>query len=164
MRSDMNENSKEEKSILWPTYLMSIAQAASFKSKDNTQVGAALVGQHNSVILTAYNGPPRGVKDLPERFERPLKYLYAQHAERNLIDFAARNGIRTDGCTVYVTHLPCCRCAGSLIQAGISTIVYGSGTTSMPAEEFEVAKTMLREADVRLFSLDAMLDVCRRAR
>ena len=41
-------------------------------------------------LLTAYNGPPRGVQDLAARRGRPAKYLWASHAEANLIAFAAR--------------------------------------------------------------------------
>lgn len=132
----------------WPTYLMGFAAHAARKSKDSTQVGAVLVGPEREVRLTAYNGPSKGVQDLPERRERPTKYLYAAHAEANLVAFAAREGIRTAGCTVYVTHHPCSACARSLIQAGIASVVVGAGTTSMPDEEFKAAATMFREAGV----------------
>ena len=135
----------------WKTYLMGFAQHAAAKSKDSTKVGAVLVGPHREVLLTAYNGPPAGVKDLPERFERPAKYLYASHAEANLIAFAARLGIRTEGCTVYVTHMPCAGCARTLIQSGIVKVVVGPGTTSMPEEEFAVAEEMFREAGVTVW-------------
>lgn len=134
----------------WHEYHMGFARHAATKSKDSTQVGAVLVGPDGrSVLLAAYNGPPAGVEDRPDRFVRPAKYLYASHAEANLIAFAARRGIRTEGCSVYVTHAPCAACARSLIQAGIQCVVAGDGTTSMPAEEFEAAGEMLREARVR---------------
>ena len=134
----------------WDAYFMGFAKHAALKSKDSTQVGAALVGQDKEVRLTGYNGPPKGVYDLPERRERPEKYLYASHAEANLIAFAAREGIRTKDCRVYVTHFPCASCARTLIQAGIAEVVAGDGKTSMPKEEFEAALTMLNEAGVRV--------------
>lgn len=132
----------------WDEYLMGFARHAALKSKDSTQVGAALVGPEREVRLTAYNGPPRGVEDRAERRERPAKYLFASHAEANLVAFAAREGIRTSGCCVYVTHHPCSSCARTLIQAGVKTVVVGNGTTSMPPEEFEAAAQMFREAGV----------------
>lgn len=134
----------------WTAYYMGFAQHAAQKSKDSTKVGAILVGKDGEVRLTAYNGPPRGVDDKPTRFERPTKYLFASHAEANLIAFAAREGIRTGGCTVYVTHQPCAACARTLIQAGITKIVYGDGTTSMPSEEFVASQVMLTEAGVEM--------------
>jgi len=135
--------------VSWSEHYMGFAKHAATKSKDVTKVGAVLVGSEGEVRLTGYNGPPRGVLDLPERRERPMKYLYVSHAESNLIAFAAREGIATKGCTVYVTHTPCAGCMKALIQAGVSRIVCGDGTTSMPAEEFEVARLMAKEAGVK---------------
>lgn len=132
---------------------MGFARHAALKSKDSTKVGAILVGPDGEVRLTAYNGPPRGVSDMPLRFERPAKYLYASHAEQNLVAFAAREGIRTAGCTVYVTHMPCAACARSLIQAGIEWVWYGDGTTSMPPEEFAAARTMFDEAGIEVHNV-----------
>lgn len=133
----------------WKSYYMGFALHAATKSKDSTQVGAVLVGLEGEIRLTGYNGPPRGVLDLPERRERPAKYMFSSHAEMSLIAFAAREGIRTSGCTVYVTHFCCCDCAKSMIQAGISKIVFGPGLTSMPTEMFDAAKAMLTEAGVK---------------
>lgn len=133
----------------WQTYLMGFAQYAALKSKDSTKVGAVLVGQNNEVLLTGFNGPPIGVQDLPERRDtRPEKYLWVAHAEANLIAFAARQGIRTEGLTVYVSHHPCAGCAKALIQAGIIRIVVGPGTTMMPPSEIFAARVMLDEAGV----------------
>lgn len=135
----------------WHKFLMGFAQHAATKSKDSTQVGAALVAADGrACLLTAYNGPPAGVADLPERFERPAKYLYASHAEANAVSFAAREGIRTAGCSLYTTHFPCSACSRLLIQAGIVRVIAGGGTTSMPAEEFEAARIMFAEAGVEV--------------
>jgi len=134
----------------WQTYLMGFAQHAARKSKDSTQVGAVLVGPEREVRLTAFNGPPKGVLDLAARRERPAKYLYASHAEANLVAFAAREGIRTADCAVFVTHFPCSACSRTLIQAGIVRVIVGPGATSMPSEEFEAAAIMFREAGVRV--------------
>jgi dCMP deaminase len=134
----------------WKDYFYLFAKAAALKSKDSTQVGAILVGPEQEIRLTGFNGPPRGVRDLEERRERPAKYLFASHAEQNLIAFAAREGIRTKDCTVYVTHMPCSSCAKTLIQAGISEVVYGDGKTSMPEDEFKAAHHMFLEAGVQV--------------
>lgn len=134
----------------WESWFYGFAEHAAKKSKDSTQVGAVLIGPDKEVRLAAYNGPPIGVKDSPDRFVRPQKYLFASHAEANLAAFAAREGIRTRGCAVYVTHHPCAACARALIQAGIVRVCYGPGQTSMPAEEFEAAARMFSEAGVTI--------------
>lgn len=47
------------------------------------------------------------------------------HSERNVIGFAARHGIRTDGTTLYLSHAPCLDCATVLVAAGVVRVVYG---------------------------------------
>lgn len=136
--------------IGWDEYYMSFARLAAIKSKDTTKVGAILVDPDGAVILTGFNGPPKGVLDLPERFERPEKYQYASHAETNLIAFAARRGIMTKDCKVYCTHLSCASCARTLIQAGIVELVYADGTFQALAAEEQSVRFMCQEAGLKL--------------
>lgn len=135
--------------MTWNDYYVGFAVHAATKSKDTTKVGAVLIGPEGEIRLTSFNGPPRRVDDTPDRFVRPRKYLYASHAEANLIAFAAREGIRTAWCSVYVTHMPCAGCARTLIQAGIEAVYYGPGETSMPIEEFAAAGEMFAEAEIK---------------
>lgn len=133
----------------WTEWFMDFARVAASKSKDPaTKVGCVIVGTDHEIRSTGYNGPPREVRDLPERFERPEKYLWVSHAEQNAVAQAARIGVSLRDCTAYVTHHPCAACARSLIQAGVTGVVVGPGQTSMPREEFAVAARMLEEARV----------------
>lgn len=135
--------------MTWQEYFMGFARWAARKSKDpSTQVGAVAIGPDKEILETGFNGLPRGVADLPERMERPAKYLWTGHAEENLVTTAARS--RLKGSTVYVTHLCCNGCARMLINAGVSRVVVGDGQTSMPKEQFDVAKLMFAEAGVVL--------------
>lgn len=134
----------------WDEYFLGFAQHAATKSKDTTKVGAALIGPEGEVRLTGFNGPARGVKDLPERFERPAKYLWCSHAEEGIISFAAREGIKTKDCTLFTSHQPCAKCSRMIVNAGIVAVVYGPGKTSMPLEEFEAGMTMFNEAGVKV--------------
>jgi len=136
----------------WVHRFMEIARLAASWSKDTTKVGAVARNDDRLVLGTGYNGLPRGVQDLPERMERPAKYLWTAHAEENLVAQAARQVLA--GSTVSVTHMCCARCARSLINAGVKRVEFdGKGTTSMPPEEFEVAKVMFQEAGVELVML-----------
>ena len=141
----------------WGKYFVGFARHAALKSKDSTKVGAVLIGPDREIRLTSFNGPPRGVFDLPIRRERPQKLLYSSHAEANLIAFAAREGIHTKGCSVYVTHHPCAACARTLIQAGITAIIHSGGAFSPNADwdaDFEAARQMCLEAKVTLVRLN----------
>lgn len=46
------------------------------------------------------------------------------HAEANAILFAAKNGINTDGCLLYVTLSPCIECAKMIITSGIKEVIF----------------------------------------
>jgi dCMP deaminase len=114
----------------WNEYLMNIAKAAAAKSKDTTKVGAVIVDADNATLGTGFNGLPMGVKEAPERLEKPAKYLWTSHAEMNAIAFAAKHGVTTKGKTLVVTHMPCSMCARMIVQAGFKRVVFGTGTTS----------------------------------
>lgn len=116
----------------WNTYFLSIAEAVSKKSKDpSTKIGAVIVdGKNDSILSTGWNGFPRGIEDDPEAYEdRDLKLRYTVHAEMNAILNAARNGVRLEGSTLYVTRIPCHSCALAIIQSGIRTVVYNRDLT-----------------------------------
>lgn len=132
----------------WIARFLEEAWAKARWSKDSTKVGAVAVDGDKVILESGFNGLPRGVEDLPERMERPAKYLWTAHAEENLVAQAARP--RLKGSTVFVTHLCCNGCARMLINAGVAKVVCGDGRTSMPPEQFEVAVQMFYEAGVEL--------------
>lgn len=121
-------------------------------SKDrSTQVGAVFYTPDDwSVLSEGYNGFPRGVNDhVDARHERPLKYLWSNHAERNGIDNAARKGTQIEGAIAVVTAHPCATCMGSLIGVGVSQVITVPPTADLISrwgESFTVAQEMVQEA------------------
>lgn len=110
----------------WTEYFRNIANQVKLKSKDNTtKIGCVIVNIDNSIISTGYNSFPRGINDnVPERQERPEKYYFMEHAERNAIYNASRNGLSTIGCTMYLScGIPCADCTRGIINAGIVKVV-----------------------------------------
>lgn len=138
--------------MTWEKHFMAEAALWASRSKDpSSQVGCAIIGPDREVLSIGYNGPPRGVKDKPERFERPGKYLWTVHAEANAIANAARVGARLKGATAYVTLPPCAQCAGLLINAGIASVVVRAADDGQKArwgDSFTAAEAMLEEAGV----------------
>ena len=49
---------------------------------------------------------------------------FTVHAEQNVISYCAKNGIATDGATMYITLSPCSLCAKLIAQSGIKRVVY----------------------------------------
>ena len=117
------------------------------KSKDtSTKVGCLILTPDGGPVSWGYNGMCRGMDDhRPERLERPEKYFWFEHAERNAIYNAARKGIPLSGCHAYVTMFPCMDCARGLVQSGIVKVV-----TAAPKES---AEAIWKEQVARVFTL-----------
>lgn len=142
----------------WDQMFLAIAKDAAKRSKDpSTQVGAVIVGPDNEVRSIGYNCFPRGADDgAPGRLERPTKYKWLEHAERNAIYNAARVGVPLKGCRMYVSWVPCSDCARAIIQSGITELVVED--LSIPERwraDFLVSLPMLREAGIRICQPDS---------
>lgn len=145
----------------WIKYFLGIAEQIKLKSKDqSTQIGAVIVGKDNEVRSTGYNSFPRGLDDnKAERQERPEKYFWFEHAERNAIYNAARVGIPLDGSTIYLTSgLPCADCARAIINSGIKKVYCKSVCTTKNKEKWaesqDKALQMLKECGVEVIFYD----------
>ena len=136
----------------WNERFLQVADHIASWSKDrSTQVGAVIVGPDKEIVSTGYNGFPRGADDEVEsRHERPAKYQYTEHAERNAIYNAARLGVSTKGCTIYLRWYPCVDCARAIIQSGIATIVCGAPDFEDKrwGESFKVTNELFEECGV----------------
>jgi dCMP deaminase len=109
----------------WDKKFIKLSNHIADWSKDtNKKVGAVIVDTDNIVLSMGYNGIPRDCDDsIDARYERPMKYLFTEHAERNAIYHAARHGVSLKNCKIYVTLFPCADCARAIIQSGISKII-----------------------------------------
>ena len=141
----------------WDDYYLEICRVVALRSKDpNTQIGCVIVGPAHEIRSTGYNSLPRGIRDdVAERLERPTKYLWMEHAERNGIYNAARAGTATQGCTIYVEIMPCMDCARAIVQAGITEVVISNQRMSQYASEyydehFGKVEELFGEAGVRV--------------
>jgi dCMP deaminase len=139
----------------WTEYFLNIAEQVKQKSKDqSTQIGAVIVGEDKEVLSTGYNSFPRGLDDsLPERQERPEKYFWMEHAERNAIYNAARIGVSLKNSTIYLTSgLPCMDCARGIVNSGIKTVYCKQVCTTKNRDKWDESQKksleLLGECDV----------------
>lgn len=118
--------SEDKKRPSWNEYFLNIAHEVAKRSTcERAQVGAVIV-RDKRILTTGYNGSPRGLPHCNEvgclmENDHCVRTL---HAEQNAIIQAALHGVITEGATIYVTHQPCFICAKTIINAGISEIVY----------------------------------------
>ena len=121
----------------WNELFMQVANLISFKSTcARKQVGAVLV-HDNRIISIGYNGTPSGMEHCCDHFKdhdlsspefmeehRIFSINNELHAEGNALAFAAKHGLETDECTMYVTLSPCTACAKLILSAGIKKVYY----------------------------------------
>jgi len=102
---------------------LAIQQAVIAESNDEVPVGAVLLLADGS--LHAAHNAPIGLNDA------------SAHAEMRAIRAAcnANGNYRLPGSTLYVTLEPCCMCAGAILHARISRIVFGASDTKTGAVE-----------------------------
>lgn len=107
----------------------------------------AVFARGQRILGTGYNGAPAGLPhcDHPCTCDELMKKtsiisrapsvhlagcrsqepcLTSEHAERNGIAWAARNGIALEGSHLYVTHMPCYSCSMSIVNAGVVRVIY----------------------------------------
>jgi tRNA(adenine34) deaminase len=95
-------------------FYMDLALKQAQQSEEDVPVGAVIV-QDGSIIAVGVN-------------ERERTLDPTGHAEIVALRKAAQNlnNWRLTGCQIYVTLEPCAMCAEALIQARVSTIVFGA--------------------------------------
>ncbi|MEH2480734.1 dCMP deaminase [Nitrobacteraceae bacterium AZCC 2146] len=97
--------------------------AASSSPNRVRQVGAVILTCDGGEPIAACNTFPNGVADLDWRHEGDGRFVWMEHAERNAIFAAARQGRVLDGATIASTFFPCIDCARAIVQTGIARLV-----------------------------------------
>ena len=140
----------------WDDYFMSMVYLAASRSKDHkTHIGAVVVGQNKEVVSLGYNGFPRGVNDFAnERQEKPIKFEWLEHGERNAIYNATLIGASLKGCSMYTNGVPCTHCARGIIQSGIREVIvdeeWDKTNSIEDKENSEISLQMFNEAGVKV--------------
>lgn len=107
----------------WDKIWMELAKTIAQRSNDpKFKVGAVVVTQDNeSVLSIGYNGDEKGGGNVRDSMETGGSGFI--HAEINAV--TKMNYVDPRPRKIYLTHSPCLVCARSLINAGITEVVYG---------------------------------------
>ena len=104
----------------WIDYFLGLAKVVSQRSHDiHTQHGCVITDENNRILGVGYNGFPKGMNDTLLPTNRPEKYDWMIHSERNAL---ANCVIRPDNGTTYVTGQCCNDCIMALWQEGIKQV------------------------------------------
>jgi dCMP deaminase len=110
----------------------------------STQTAALLVDNSNNILVAEVNCFTDGLVPTEEMHQRPLKYTYMEHSERQAIYTAAKRGIRTSGLTMVAPWASCADCARAIVQSGIVRIIRHADAQAKSPERW---KESLRVAD-----------------
>jgi len=144
----------------WDNLFMSMVYLVAMKSKDEkTNIGAVIVGKNNEVRSVGYNSFVRGLNDkVKERQERPEKYFWMEHAERNAIYNATLMGVSLKGCRMYTNGIPCMDCARAVVQSGISEVIvdkeWNDNNSEKWSEHTKRSLEMFKEVGVSIVFYD----------
>ena len=125
-------------------------------SDPDKKIAVELRGRFPGAIFAA-NTLTNGQDWSKEKMERPIKYSYIEHAERNAIYEAARLGFVLIGAKMWCMWFPCVDCARAIVQSGISTLIYmeepkGPEETNMDWK-FDIAREILIDGGVQIHHL-----------
>jgi len=133
---------------------MRSALAAAAYSEDPSVQNGAFIVRDRRAVTWGFNTIPFRVKQNPERWERPTKYAYVEHAERNAIFLAAKQGMKTKGAEMYCPWAACQECARAIVQSGICRLIrFPMPHNERWAESIEMGDLMLREAGITITEL-----------
>jgi dCMP deaminase len=106
---------------------MNIAREVATRSTCDRKFVGSVVVRDRSILATGYNGSIRGLPHCDEEghLMEEGHCVRTVHAEANAIVQAARNGVRIEGASIYVTASPCWGCFRLIANAGIVRIVFG---------------------------------------
>jgi len=111
----------------WDHYFMNIARVVSSRATcDRKHVGAVIV-RDRTILSTGYNGSISGTDHCSDagHMMQDGHCVATIHAEMNAVIQAARNGVRIEHASIYITASPCWSCFKALANAGIKRICYG---------------------------------------
>lgn len=161
LKNEQKPRNNELIRLDWDSYFFLLAHCVAMKSKDNrTRIGAVIVGKDNEILSTGYNSFPRGANDTLEyRQIPPEKYFWFSHAERNAIFNAAKNGIKLDGSTLYVTMIPCSSCALAIVQSGIKKVKVHKFSNVDVVDSSDIIRTnsIFSECGVEFYIVEKLL-------
>lgn len=117
------------------------------------RVGSALIDMEGTILVPARNGTAIRMPTCRELGADPtVRCPYCIHSEKNVINFAAKNGIATRGHDLVTLCRPCINCAQDIIQAGIAAVHYRwSYETDNALGGVQLVNRMFEEASVLFF-------------
>jgi dCMP deaminase len=140
-----------------------LAYELALQSPDtSTQNGALLLDGNHHIIGEGVNEFTKGMEITPDLLERPKKYTYIEHAERNSIYDAMNRApwdSRFDGPHAMVAAWAACAdCARAIVQSGVRTLVrHDRSGVDRWNESIEAGNEILKAGGVEIIEVKGEL-------
>ena len=140
---------------------MQIAKVVASRSNCLTRQTGSVIVRDKMILSSGYNGTARGLKNCNENgcprcndtdnYESGTKLdkCFCVHAEENAIIQAAYHGMPIKGATIYAFFSPCIFCTKSIINGGITRIVYNENYSAD-----DDSQKLINDAGIELIKLD----------
>lgn len=158
-------------------YLDMAKNAARLSKDKNTHVGSVIIDRTGATVSTGRNGTVAGLNDdaIPHSrevetihyFENDVKvefdsnkYPFMLHAEENALFYGDKN--KMEGATIYVTGMPCPRCALKIAQHKIGRVVIPEdwNNIKMITEgDINLTKFIFSQAGIKFQIHDTLVDL-----
>jgi dCMP deaminase len=143
-------------------YAYDLAQNSPDRS---TQNAALIVDVDGKLVAWGVNEYTRGMEVTEDLHERPKKYAFIEHAERNAI-FHYNRQMRlskpTQATTMIAPWAACADCARAIVQSGITELVrhVRDDETGRWGESIEWGDQIMRAAGIRIVDVHGELGGC----
>ena len=136
----------------WDEYFVSLAFLISLRSFDpSSKCGCVIVDKNHRILTSGYNGPIKNSNDIDIPLIRPDRYSYMIHAEDNalLSYYGSYQDIQNS--IAYITTRPCSKCLRSLLQKGITTIIYPlTSTMVVNSKDISIQDLMIKNRNINI--------------
>ena len=150
----------KERRLNWDQKHMLAALSAASRSSCNYMHAGAVVVKNKRINAEGYNGAPEDIENCLEvgcrKDEKGIPFekkgtgnCRGKHAETNALDEISKDNAK--GSTLYTVYYPCSDCAKSIVNKGISEVVYlkiYKEPNSLTKELFEEKRIKIRKLEL----------------
>ncbi len=138
----------------WIDYFLGLAKVVSQRSHDvHTKHGCVIADKNHRILGVGYNGFPHSLDDAQLPTNRPDKYFWIIHSERNALSNCV---VRPDNGIAYVTGQCCNDCIMALWQEGIRTVymIDDHGTHLFDQQAQERFDLFISLSDMKIYKIN----------
>lgn len=133
------------------------------------RVASALVTFDGVILISSRNGRPfHEPHCTPIDGDLSKRCFLCLHSEQNLLNIAARQGLKVEGLNLYTLLRPCISCANSIVQSRIGWVYFRE---DYPSDDYDYVTNLFFNAGIGLtkleptpqeFSFNIMLNIWRK--